>query len=67
MKTPFAIIRSNETASTKQPDAWKVMPVKAAPAPRPLLQRVFRREEPTTFHRCLAVHIHFASPRGGLS
>lgn len=26
-----------------------------------------RRREPSTYHRCLAVHIHFASPRSGLS
>lgn len=24
---------------------------------------LFRRPEPTTFQRCLAVHIHFADPR----
>jgi hypothetical protein len=26
-----------------------------------------RRYEPTTFHRCLAIHIHFAGPRSALS
>ena len=31
---------------------------------RPLLARIFRREEVTTFHRCLAVHMHFAERRG---
>jgi hypothetical protein len=31
---------------------------------RPLLQRIFRRKEITTFHRCLAVHMHFAERRG---
>jgi hypothetical protein len=33
----------------------------------PLLRRWFRRREPTVFHRCLAVHIHFAGPRSALS
>jgi hypothetical protein len=67
MKTLFAAARNNATPSTTGTDTWKVTPAKAAPAPRPLLGRMFRREEPSTFQRCLAVHIHFASPRRGLS
>jgi hypothetical protein len=67
MKPPFATTRNNGTPSTTRTDTWKVTPAKTAPAPRHLLGRVFRREEPSTFQRCLAVHIHFASPRGGLS
>jgi hypothetical protein len=49
---------------------WRAAPV--AP-PRPFrrlglgLGRVFRRHVPSTFQRCLAVHIHFAAPRSGLS
>jgi hypothetical protein len=31
------------------------------------LARLLRREQPSTFHRCLAVHLYFASARGGLS
>jgi hypothetical protein len=31
---------------------------------RPLLARIFRRQEVTTFHRFLAVHMHFAERRG---
>ena len=27
---------------------------------RPLLRRIFGRDEVTTFHRCLAVHMHYA-------
>lgn len=27
---------------------------------------LFRRKKPTTFHRCLAVHMHFAQPRSAL-
>ncbi len=31
-----------------------------------LFQRVFRRRpQPTTFQRCLAVHMHFAQPERG--
>jgi hypothetical protein len=29
-------------------------------------RHLFRRTEPTTFQRCLAVHIHFASKVGAL-
>ena len=39
---------------------------RAAPAV-PLLRRWFRRREPTVFHRCLAVHIHYAGARSALS
>jgi hypothetical protein len=67
MKPPFATAPNNGSPRTTASDTWKVMPVKAAPAPRQLLGRVFRRQEPSTFQRCLAIHIHFASPRGGLS
>lgn len=38
--------------------------------PRALLARVFCRQPvdpPTTFQRCLAVHIHHARARGALS
>ncbi len=31
---------------------------------RRLWTRIFRRKEITTFHRCLAVHMHFAARRG---
>jgi hypothetical protein len=27
---------------------------------RPLLRRIFGREEATTFQRCLAIHMHYA-------
>jgi hypothetical protein len=27
---------------------------------RPLLRRIFGREEVTTFQRCLAIHMHYA-------
>ena len=37
------------------------------PAPKRSLLGLFRRREPNTYHRCLAVHIHFAGPRSSLS
>jgi hypothetical protein len=30
------------------------------------LRRWFMRPEPTAYHRCLAIHIHYASPRSAL-
>jgi hypothetical protein len=36
----------------------------ARPARGSLLQRIFRRKEVSTFHRCLAVHMHYAERRG---
>ncbi|HWI27771.1 MAG TPA: hypothetical protein VN668_12430 [Stellaceae bacterium] len=37
----------------------------AQPDRRPL-GRLFRRETPSTFHRCLAVHMHFAQRASAL-
>lgn len=31
------------------------------------LARLLRRRAPTTYHRCLAIHIHFAGPHSALS
>lgn len=40
----------------------------AAAAPRSWLGRLLpRRREPTTYQRCLAIHIHFAGPHSALS
>ena len=55
---------AKEATETK---TWRVTPMKKMPASRPLLSRVFGRREPTTYQRCLAVHVFFAGPRGGLS
>lgn len=38
-----------------------------APPRASRLDRWLGRREPTTFHRCLAIHIHFAGPRSALS
>lgn len=37
----------------REPDSW--------------LPRWLRRRKPTTYHRCLAIHMHFAGPRSALS
>jgi hypothetical protein len=52
---------------TPPASAWRISP--AAPVPRRSSSRVAARHrgEPTPFQRCLAVHLHFAAPRGGLS
>jgi hypothetical protein len=48
-------------------EVWKVTKT-AAPTPKSgWLETWRRRRQPSTYQRCLAVHIHFASPRGGLS
>ena len=38
-----------------------------APLRTSRLDRWLGRQRPTTFHRCLAIHIHFAGPRSALS
>jgi hypothetical protein len=46
--------------------APRVRPV-SVPAPRrSWLGRLLRRREPTAYHRCLAIHIHFAGPHSAL-
>ena len=30
------------------------------------IAQLFKREEATTFHRCLAVHLYFQAPRSAL-
>ncbi len=43
-------------------------PLASAAAERSWLRRLLpRRREPTTYHRCLAIHIHFAGPHSALS
>ena len=54
---PLFAKTATTTTAPRQPVAAK--PFSAArPAPRRF--GLFRREEPTTFHRCLAVHMYFA-------
>lgn len=33
---------------------------------RRAFDRLFKRQEVTTFHRCLAVHMYFQAPRSAL-
>ena len=54
-----------ETRETRP--AWQVSAMRRPVQQRPLLRRIFGREEPTTYQRCLAVHMYFSGPRGGLS
>jgi hypothetical protein len=57
-------------ATPKSP-AWKVTQAKppqnkTATAPKRTWLGLFQRREPTTYQRCLAVHIHFAGERSSL-
>ena len=45
--------------------ALTAAPRAVQPQRRPL-GRLFRRETPSTFHRCLAVHMHFAQRASAL-
>jgi hypothetical protein len=47
------------------PPALAAAPRAVQPQRRPL-GRLFRRETPSTFHRCLAVHMHFAQRASAL-
>ena len=54
-------------SATQAKPVWRVAPIEATARSRGPLARLLRREQPSTFHRCLAVHLYFASARGGLS
>jgi hypothetical protein len=58
----------NEKKEKPAREIWKVTkgPAKPAEAGR-WFGALRRRPEPSTYQRCLAVHIHFAGPRSGLS
>jgi hypothetical protein len=66
MSTEITLPRSPSTEKKAAP-VWRVAPIQKSTETRPLLSRVFARKEPTAFQRCLAVHMYFAGPRGGLS
>ena len=56
----FSYLRARQrNVAPARPAQAKATPVARAKR-RPLLQRIFAREEITTFHRCLAVHMHYA-------
>ncbi|HZS83593.1 MAG TPA: hypothetical protein VFA50_12020 [Stellaceae bacterium] len=48
-------------------ETWRVNAMKRPAPARPLLRRLFARPAPTTYQRCLAVHLYFAEPHRGLS
>ena len=57
-------------AESKRKSAWRVQPDAAgARSGRKTswFAALWPRREPTLFQRCLAVHIHYAGPRSGLS
>jgi len=66
MRQELNFVKSEGTKAAPA-KSWTTAPVKKPTAKRPLLQRLLGRPEPTTYHRCLAVHLHYASPRSGLS
>lgn len=41
-------------------------PARAAAPARRRFSRLFRRQEPTAYHRCLAVHMYFAQSASAL-
>lgn len=59
--------KHSQSPKENRSQTWHVGPVKTSGSARPLLRRLFQREAPSLYQRCLAVHIHFAGPHGGLS
>jgi len=57
--------RQRAISATRDPRLGATKPLQRAR--RSLLRRIFARKEATTFHRCLAVHMHFAERRGILN
>ncbi len=54
----------NIPRSTVKPVVAREQRPSVQPTGRRLFGRLFRRRaEPTTFQRCLAIHIHFAEPQ----
>jgi hypothetical protein len=62
----LAYAKSVNSAFHAMPDLGTIeAPGLARPTPR-RVRRLFRRAEPTTFQRCLAVHLYFATTPGAL-
>jgi hypothetical protein len=66
MSTVISLPRFSSTDKKAAP-TWRIQPIEKSAEPKPLLKRVFARKEPSAYQRCLAVHMYFAGPRGGLS
>jgi len=62
-KTLSETLKARRAQPTSAPAA--PTPRAVQPARRPL-GRLFRRAEPSTFHRCLAVHMHYAQRASAL-
>ena len=67
MSANDGVLQMNRTPSLDL--AWRPRARAAAPSPaRPSwLAWLPRRRKPTTYERCLAIHIHFAGPHSALS
>ena len=68
-KTPIgakAVAKSiSEALEAKSHDRW-LLAHRNTTASHTLLQRMFRRPEPSIFHRCLAIHMHNAQQPSAL-
>jgi hypothetical protein len=54
-------------SSTQRKVRYQALPVASKPgALRRAYARLFKRAEVTTFHRCLALHMHVAAQRSAL-
>lgn len=66
MQVSNGIIRLSASTTS----LWAAQPRRATPL-RPSLRHWLKtwlhRQPPTTYQRCLAVHIHYAGPRSALS
>ncbi len=58
--TPSPTLRRLEGRETA---AWRPRKTERAS----WFSRILRRRQPTTYERCLAIHIHYAGPRSALS
>lgn len=58
-------------AESKRRSVWRVEPdaagARGGAKKTSWFAALWPRREPTLFQRCLAVHIHYAGPRSGLS
>lgn len=69
IKTPVgakAVAKSISEALEVKSHDRRVQAHRAANATHGLFQRMFRRNEPSIFHRCLAIHMHNAQESSAL-
>ncbi len=69
IKTPVgakAVAKSISEALEVKSHDRRVQAHRAANASHGLFQRMFRRNEPSIFHRCLAIHMHNAQESSAL-